>query len=260
MKFVVVAALLISTQAFAQGRGPVRPKPKKVEIGKIDTKKNLMGDKGNIYKIPGGAGLYGGDAVVCRNRYGKILKASLLDYSESDIYFPGFTPKIDTRSSFMTAANNLGYLLEKTSFDTFISFRREYKKLLEKFESPNYSMIESGPVIFVKNLDLINVQDAYHYDLQTNVRNCKVEQVVIRQKKFAGVSYYVQADIFKKLPKSHQRGLAIHEAIYHSFNMYYGDTTSERTRFFNRCISNFPHNTLTISKADRCLKQAFVRY
>lgn len=261
MKYVILAALFLSANSFAQGRGTRRPIPqKKVPVLKIDPKQGLMGDKGNIYKIPNGAGLYGGDAVVCRNQYGKITKASLLDYAESDIFFPNFSPKIDVSARYQTAGNNLATLLERTSVDTFISFRREYQRLINKFEMPNYSMLESGPVIFVRNLDLINIQDTRHANLRTNVKNCKVEQVVIREKKFAGVTYYVQADIFKALPKSHQRGLAIHEAIYHSFNMYYGDTTSERTRFFNRCISNIPHLNLTISKADRCLKQAFVRF
>lgn len=262
MKYVILATLLVSTSAFAQGRGVRRPPPadKKIEVKKIDIHQGLMGDKGNIYKIPGGAGLYGGDAVVCRNRKGQIYKASLLDYSESDIFFPIFSPKIDSTSGYFTAANKLASILEKTSIDTFISFRREYLKLLSNFESPNYSMIQSGPVFFVKDLDLINVQDASSGTIRTNIKNCRVEQVVIREKKFSGVTYYVQGDIFKKLPKSHQRGLAIHEAIYHSFNMYYGDTTSERTRFFNRCISNIPSHELNVKKADLCLKRAFVRY
>ena len=263
MKHVILAFLFlsISAESFAQGRGVRRVQPqKKVPVQKIDVKQGLMGDKGNIYKIPNGAGLYGGDAVVCRGLNNRIISARLLDYVESDIFFPGFTPKIDITSNYMTAGKNLGSILEKTSFDTFISFKREYSKLLSRFETPNYSMIESGPVVFVRNLDLINIQDSAHYSLPTNVKKCRIEQVVIREKKFAGVTYYVQADIFKKLPKSHQRGLAIHEAIYHSFNMYYGDTTSERTRFYNRCISNISHASLTVSKADHCLKQAFVRF
>jgi hypothetical protein len=261
MKYVILATLMLSTLSYAQTRNTNRPLPeKKGEIGKVDTKKGLMGDKGNIYKIPHGAGLYGGDAVVCRDQSNKILKARLLDYVENDIFFPNFTPKIDINSRYVTSGSNLSNLLEKTSIDTFISFRREYLKLLTKFETPNYSILQPGPVIFVRNLDLINIQDSSHGDLKTNVKNCNVEQVVIREKKFSGVTYYVQADIFSKLPKSHKRGLALHEAIYHSFNMYYGDTTSDRTRFFNRCISNVPHQNLTLSKADRCLKNAFVRF
>lgn len=261
MKYVILATLLVSSTAFAQGRGTRRPAPvKKVPVLKIDTKQGLMGDKGNIYKVPNGAGLYGGDAVVCRNRSNQIIKARLLDYVESDIFFPGFTPKIDSAGSSLSAANNLAKILEDASFDTFVSFRREYKKLLTQLETPPYSYMTPGTVIFVKDLDLINIQDAYHKRLHTNVKNCKVEQVVIREKKFAGVTYYVQENIFRKLPRSHQRGLALHEAIYHSFNMYYGDTTSERTRFFNRCISNIHYTKLNAGKAEHCLKQAFVRF
>lgn len=261
MKYVILAALLVSSTAFSQGRGTRRPVPqKKVPVLKVDPKQGLMGDKGNIYKIPNGAGLYGGDAVVCRLRNGKISKVRLLDFAESDIFFPNFTPQLNTNTNYFKEANELATILEKASPDTFISFRKEYLKLLAKFESPvRMSLSENAQVFFVKNLDLINILDS-SYRLPTNIRNCKVEQIVIREKKFAGVMYYVQADIFNLLPRSHKRGLALHEAIYHSFNMYYGDDTSERTRFFNRCISNYPIYNLTVSKADHCLKQAFVRF
>lgn len=261
MKYVLLALALASSSVYAQSRPLTKvPKKRTVKVNLVDTKQGLMGDKGNIYKIPQGAGLYGGDAVVCRNSRGRIMSARLLDYVESDIFFPDFSSKIDTQSNYVLASSDLSRTLEKVSFDTFISFRHEYLKLLTKFEAPNATMIASGPVIFVKDLDLVNILDSTHSGLKTNVKNCRVEQVVIREKKFAGVTYYVQANIFNALPKSHQRGLALHEAIYHSFNMYYGDITSERTRFFNRCISNIPHKVLTVSKADRCLKHAFVRY
>lgn len=220
----------------------------------------VAGDKGNRYS-PSGFAFYGGDAVVCRDERGQIKEARLLDYSEKDSLLSEY--KIKMSRPLMKYVTTIANRLERKHPDTFIAFRRELLKLVEGFEvySKNNIQPMHSSVQFVKDLSLLNINDSYHWEvIGTDVKGCNVEQVVIRQKTYKGVSYLVQADIFKKLSATDRFGLALHEAIYHSFNMYYGDQTSGRSRFFNRCIMRMPLNKLNSKTIEWCSQNAFIYY
>lgn len=220
----------------------------------------IAGDKGNFY-APSGFAFYGGDAVVCRDSRDQIKKAYLLDYAEKERLFPDY--KIKMSRSTLEYAGTIATRLERQYPDTFIAFRRELMKLVENFEAfaKNNPLPRNSVVEFVKDLSLLNIKDSYHKEvIGTNIKGCNVEQVVIRQKTYKGVSYLVQADIFRSLSETDRFGLALHEAIYHSFNMYYGDQSSARSRFFNRCIMRLPLHKLTTKQIEWCAQNAFIWY
>lgn len=239
--------LAVAITAFAGDKGN-KPQPKPV-----------LGDKGNIYR-PAWDTFYGGDAVVCRNNKNQVTKALLLDYAEKDKYYPAGI-KHDSFLHDVHYVNLLSAKLERVSPDVFASFRREALKLANQFSTykkPGFK--PSAHVRFVKG-PLFEVPDSQHSEaVNTNIKGCKVEQLVVRQKKYNTVVYHVQVEIFEKLSLRDRRGLIIHEALYHSFNMYYSDYYSNRSRFFNRQISRVPLQHLTDEMIVYAMRQAYIKF
>ncbi|MFL5785433.1 MAG: hypothetical protein ACJ76H_12520 [Bacteriovoracaceae bacterium] len=221
----------------------------------------IAGDKGNIYRIPQPyEGLYGGDAVVCRNPNNQIIRARLLDYVEADKFYP------DLSIHFMTGINDLTYFellatkLVGISPDVFVTFRRESKKLALRFSEGTIGYQPHPDYVFVKDFKLLSVPDLGLRKPIAVAKGCKIEQLVIRYKRFDRTTYYIQSELFNKLSPVDRRGLMLHEALYHTFNLYYGDHDSARTRFFNRGIVAKPLNELTPDYLEKLLQNAYVHF
>jgi len=219
----------------------------------------IAGDKGNIYSIPWD-GFYGGDAVVCRKE-GKIISSELLDYVEADVLIrnPSYVfEKQYTNHQFMTL---MADKLEKIAPDVFFAFRREALKLATYMTGAGPSYKKHPDIIFYTNKRIDQIPDqGPTYAIPVGKKGCQVEQLVIRHKRYNRVAYYIQADIFHKLSPKDKRGLILHEALYHAFNMYYGDRDSSRTRYFNRSIMLRPLKELSLPKLHQILQNAYVRF
>lgn len=215
------------------------------------------GDKGNIYTELSWDGFYGGDAVVCRKK-NQITSAELLDYVERDqlsiyvplVYDPGLSDYL--------FVNKLADKLERLAPDVFVSFRREASKLATYMGTGK----AHPDIIFYQNEKLDQIPDSGHRHSTVLYKhpNCKVEQLVIRYKRYNRVTYYVQAEIFQKLSARDRRGIILHEALYHAFNMFYGDSDSERTRFFHRSIMRRPLPQLTPKYLTKELQKSYVMF
>lgn len=215
---------------------------------------STAGDKGNILDINIYEGFNGGDAVVCRDGKEKIKLASLLDYAEKfkqNKKTPiSYERDIDVYDFMTVLANKL----ERVAPDVFFLFRREAIKLaieFEKFENtklPKHKDVAFTDVL-VGTLDDMN-------PVTSNINGCKVEKMVIRERKIDGISYQVRSETFKHLSAKDRRGLVIHEALYHSFSSYYGDQDSIRTRYFHRSIMQYPLHMLTDSVIRNILRNA----
>lgn len=216
------------------------------------------GDKGNI--IQPWDGFYGGDAVVCRHPNKKIKAATLLDYVETDKHNRKTAPvAYQEELTDLQYVNALATKLEKIAPDVFGSFRREAVRLAVAFDTYNKKKITGVPqVIMVPGKSLPQIFDSYHRT--TNMKGCEVEQLVIREKKYKTVVYYVESEIYSQMSPLHRRGIILHEAIYHSFNMYYGDSDSARARFFHRNITQFKLSELTSKILEEYLRNAFVKF
>lgn len=200
-------------------------------------------------------GFYGGDAVVCRGPRNEITKAYLYDYYERDVLnadHPGF---FDPRLSDQQFVSAIADKLEALSPDVFLAFRREAGKLatyLRAGKRPSHP-----DFIFQKKLRIDQIPDQGPRRVLYLSRDCKVEQLVIRYKRYNRVTYYIQSDVFQKLSAKDRRGLILHEALYHSFNLFYGDTDSARSRFFNRGLIARPLRQLSTSYLEDLLKRAY---
>jgi hypothetical protein len=153
----------------------------------------------------------------------------------------------------------LSKILVKLSPDVFATFEREAKKLAE-YMQPDAS--KNPNFIFVKNFKLNELEDmgVKYYQYLTPEKKCRVEQLVIRAKHYNGVTYWIQSEIYNKLNETDRRGIIIHEAIYHTFNLYYGDTDSARTRFFNRNIMVKKMEDMTPAFMEKVFKNAYLLF
>lgn len=221
---------------------------------------SFAGDKGNIYSIPWD-GFYGGDAVVCR-KGGKIISSELLDYVEMDPLIREQVYIYEKQFNNLQFVNLMATKLERISMDVFLSFRREAVKLATYMTGSGPSFRKHPDIIFYTNKKIDQIPDTGRttYPVRVGKKGCTVEQLVIRHKRYNRVAYYIQADVFNMLSPRDKRGLILHEAIYHSFNMFYGDFDSSRTRYFNRRLMTRPLNQLTQKTLQTLLQNAYIRY
>jgi hypothetical protein len=222
----------------------------------------IAGDKGNIYRIPPQPyqGFYGADAIVCRNDQDAILKVHLMDYVEADKMYPHFSVNFMKGYSDKDYFEAIATKLEDVSPDVFVSFRREAKKLAF-YMNPQRPGYHAHPDYhFVKDFKLVQVADLGLRKSVHVTEGCRIEQLVIRYKRFDRTTYYIQSELFNKLSPADRRGVMLHEAIYHAFNLYYGDHDSSRTRFFNRGLVAKPLNELTPDYLEKLLQNAYVHF
>lgn len=219
----------------------------------------FAGDKGNIYNISWD-GFYGGDAVVCR-KAGKIVSSQLLDYAESDIMIRKPDYIFESQYTNVQFVNLMADRLERVAPDVFLAFRREAVKLATYMTALGPSAKKHPDVIFYHDKKIDQIPDSGPtYAVPVGKKGCQVEQLVIRHKRYNRIAYYIQADVFNMLSPRDKRGLILHEALYHAFNMYYGDGDSCRTRYFNRSLMLTPMNKLSIPRVHHILQNAYVRF
>jgi hypothetical protein len=227
------------------------------------------GDKGNIYNpisyLPQNVeinyydGYYGGDAIVCRSSgNGQITAATIIDYAEKDKFNRRYTVYEGTITDYKFMGM-MAYKLEQAAPDVFSTFRKEAERLSAAFTAYMRGNYKRKDVLFVNKL--VQVTDNGNRNaIKVKQKYCKIEQLVIREKKYNGVQYTVNKQIFDKLNPKDRRGLILHEALYHAFNMYYGDTNSAKARFFHRALLQQQVEKLTREKILEYLRQAFIYY
>lgn len=203
MKLLFVPLLMISTTIYAE----------------------IINEKGN-----------GGDAVVCRDATGRILRADLLDHYEGKAIrnLHPVTQSLGGEEKFL---NQLGKKLAKYDKGAFHDFSAEATKLFQALE--NYRA--GGPSHFNQvaftHEELIDIPDAGDLLLKPG---CKIEQLAIRLKpRFPeDPSYIIQADILKSLSENDVLGLAVHEAVYRAFVQTYKAKDSVVSRYLTQLITS----------------------
>lgn len=220
----------------------------------------VAGDKGNIYSIPW-HDFYGGDAVVCR-KAGQIVSSELLDYVELDQLIRNPVYGYDRKLTNVQFVSLMAKKLERVSPDVFLAFRREAVKLALYMTAPGPQQKKHQDIQFYTHRRLDQIPDTGRstYSVRVGKKGCAVEQLVIRHKRYNRMTYYIQADVFSKLTERDKRGLILHEALYHSFNLFYGDMDSARARYFHRAIMSRPLDKLTDKTLSDILRNAYIRY
>lgn len=258
-KLIPFLLLAVALNSFAGDKG-----------NKQSPANSARGDKGNVWnpannylpediEINYYDGYYGGDAIVCRGGpNGPITVAALIDYAEKDKFNRKYTlyEGTITDSKFVDL---MAFKLEKAAPDVFTTFRREAVRLTGAFNAYMRGNYKRKDVQFVDKLVQVTDNGARNA-IKLKTPYCKIEQLMIREKKYNGVHYTVSKPIFDKLNPKDRRGLILHEAIYHAFNMYYGDSDSAKTRFFHRGLLQRPVNKLTSEMILEYLRQAYVYY
>jgi hypothetical protein len=172
----------------------------------------------------------GGDAVVCRDNNGSIIKAELLDYYEGRALRK--IPNVLADSADPEFIRELTERLTTYEPMVFKKYKFEARLMLTAFLNYRGSDIKTPGYVFVDR-EIEDIQDSMELLMP---RGCRVEQLVIRATKTypEDPSFIVQGEILKALPERDVMGIVIHELIYGAFAIELGHTDSRAARLFHQ--------------------------
>ncbi len=169
----------------------------------------------------------GGDAIVCRNSDGEVIKAEFYDLWEANQLY-GKELKHDLGGSELTIISKLEIVF--TRLEKFSPVRaKAYRKASREFLN-NKLMVEN----------LRDIDDSNHH-LIPGDKNCKLEQVIVQvNPRFQEEkAYKVKKDVYEKFTKDSIVAAILHEILWKESMAYHKHKDSTHLRYLNiKLLSN----------------------
>ncbi|MBF0361592.1 MAG: hypothetical protein HQK49_11305 [Oligoflexia bacterium] len=176
----------------------------------------------------------GGDAIVCRDQNGKIIRAEQFDFYEArtirNINYKMGDKNVDPLEKVFVVIRKLERL------DPILA--ANFKKRAQDF----FNLVQ-----FIEDSDLTDIPDSGEMAIP---RGCKLEQVAIaRAPQFEDDTkiFYINKDIYEAMDNDHKAGLILHEIIYQEF-IKRGQQNSIKARYFNSKITSEFIDNVTLTQ------------
>lgn len=197
----------------------------------------------------------GGDAIVCRDVKGQIVKSELLDYYEGRSYRQmdhHFEASLSHEEFFETLSAKL------VDFDParFTGFKEESLKLLKSMQEYRSGIPQSMPGYVYTNGNLADIPDSAHLVVP---KDCAIEQLVIQVAQVypEDPKFIIQSEILDSFSENDFRGIILHEVLYKFFINAFWVKSSVTTRYFHQVITSETLGDFTFMDYTVLLKEIF---
>lgn len=197
----------------------------------------------------------GGDAIVCRNSKGNIVKSELLDYYEGRSYRQ-MAHTFEAQMSHREFFEKLAAKLIDFDADRFTGFKEEALKLLKSMEEYRSGAPQSLPGYVYSSGSLPDIADSAHLIMP---KGCAVEQLVIQvaQAYPEDPKFIIQSEILESLSENDFRGIILHEVLYKHFITAFWVTDSVTTRYFHQVVTFDSLDSFNFMDYVQLLKEIF---
>ncbi len=162
-----------------------------------------------LVQARGGVDGGGGDAVVCRNLFGGIKSAEMLDVWEGKNHY-----KLSITES------KIDYKIQVD--DAIAKLPSEYdRKIMRLFSD---QIVQQALEFIKKGTKLVKIDDSYEVVMP---KKCKIEQVAVFQ---ADQRVLIDSEIWNKFSQTSKAALVLHESLYF-YNRFMGAKDSRQSRF-----------------------------
>ena len=168
----------------------------------------------------------GADAVVCK-RDQQVISVTLLDFYEERL-------RREKESFKSSDAQTVTEIINK--------LRRVHPQLAQSYKMRSQELLKSAR--FVSDAGLVNIKDSKHLLKPAN-SDCEIVQLAVLDKTLPQKpNLLVNESLWKKLDKTNQTGLVLHEVIYEHLSLL-GEKDSRKSRRFNAFLFSKEFETIS---------------